>query len=118
MERLTNRYSDGTPFIPNCILQLTNGMTDVIKKLAEYEDLEEQGLLLRLPCKIGNLVYVIESECNGDFYDCHNHCEECRDFSRDVYSVSFSMELIDGFGNTVFLTKEEAERALAEMKGE
>ena len=38
MERLTNRYSDGTPFVPNVVLKLTNGMQDVIKKLAEYED--------------------------------------------------------------------------------
>lgn len=26
-------------------------------KLADYEDLEEQGLLLRLPCKVGDTVY-------------------------------------------------------------
>ena len=32
---------------------------DVIDRLAEYEDLEEQGLLLRLPCKIGTKVYNI-----------------------------------------------------------
>ena len=47
MGRLTDRYSDGTPFIPNYILSLTNGMADVIKKLAEYEDLEEQGRLIK-----------------------------------------------------------------------
>ena len=28
-----------------------------IQKLAEYEDLEEQGLLLKLPCKVGDTVY-------------------------------------------------------------
>lgn len=28
------------------------------KKLAAYEDAEEQGLLLRLPCKVGDTVYV------------------------------------------------------------
>ena len=30
---------------------------DYFKKLAEYEDLEEKGLLLRLPCKVGDKVY-------------------------------------------------------------
>ena len=30
-----------------------------LEKLAEYEDLEEQGLLLRLPCKVGSTVYAI-----------------------------------------------------------
>lgn len=33
-------------------------ISDVIDKLAEYEDLEEQELLLRLPCKVGDTVYV------------------------------------------------------------
>ena len=28
-------------------------LQEVLKKLAEYEGLEEQGLLLRLPCKVG-----------------------------------------------------------------
>ena len=31
----------------------------IIERLAEYEDLEEQGLLLRLPCKVGTKVYTI-----------------------------------------------------------
>lgn len=30
---------------------------NMIKKLAEYEDLEEQGLLVRLPCKVGTEVF-------------------------------------------------------------
>ena len=32
---------------------------DIILKLAEYEDLEEQGLLIKLPCKVGDKVYTI-----------------------------------------------------------
>ena len=31
---------------------------NMIKKLATYEDLEEQGLLVRLPCKVGDIIYV------------------------------------------------------------
>lgn len=30
---------------------------DVMNALAEYEDLEEQGLLVRLPCKVGTEVF-------------------------------------------------------------
>lgn len=30
----------------------------LINKLAAYEDAEEQGLLLQLPCKVGDTVYV------------------------------------------------------------
>ena len=36
--RFTNRYSNGKAFIMNCALQSTNGIEDVIEKLAEYED--------------------------------------------------------------------------------
>lgn len=36
----------------NCYIQ------QAFKKLATYEDLEEQGLLVRLPCKVGDIVYV------------------------------------------------------------
>ena len=32
---------------------------DVVGKLAAYEDAEEQGLLLRLPCKVGDTVYAL-----------------------------------------------------------
>lgn len=34
------------------------------RKLAEYEDLEEQGRLLRLPCAVGDAVYVL-AECKN-----------------------------------------------------
>lgn len=33
-------------------------ISDVIDKLADYEDLEEQGRLIKLPCKVGDTVYV------------------------------------------------------------
>lgn len=42
--------------------------TQEIKRLngviAEYERLEEQGLLLRLPCKVGDTVYLVDFEEN------------------------------------------------------
>lgn len=31
-------------------------------KLKDYEDLEEQGLLLKLPCKVGDTVHLIKSD--------------------------------------------------------
>lgn len=84
-----------------------------LDKLATYEDAEEQGLFLRLPCKVGDTVYVnvgknvskqrvqratIDSEWKIEF------CTRKRGFS-----------LFD-FGKTVFLTREEAEAKLAEMR--
>lgn len=48
-------------------------MADLREKLKCYEDVEEQGLLLRLPCKVGDTVYVdsailpiVDMECYED----------------------------------------------------
>ena len=49
---------------------------DVIGKLAEYEDLEEQSLLLRLPCKAGDRAYFIMNNSDA--------CSECPHYS-DFY---------------------------------
>lgn len=61
MKRLTHRYMDGTAWAS---LNLVSKMGEhecvglPITKLATYEDAEEQGLLIRLPCKVGDTVYV------------------------------------------------------------
>jgi len=36
--------------------------TACVEKLAEYEDLEEQGKLLKLPCAVGDTVYYADNE--------------------------------------------------------
>lgn len=62
MERLTERERniDGTGVAKE---EITDGLLKpfagkILAKLATYEDLEEQGLLVRLPCKVGDIVYV------------------------------------------------------------
>lgn len=49
-------------------------VAEYLKKFKEYEDLEEQGLLLRLPCGIGTIVYEVENNADA--------CSECSDFER------------------------------------
>ena len=41
----------------NCYDHSCDHINDAIKKLSEYEDLEEQGLLLKLPCKVGDILW-------------------------------------------------------------
>ena len=60
--RFTNRYSNGKAFIMNCALQSTNGIKDVIEKLAYYEDLEEQGRLIVLASNEDQL-RMFEDKC-------------------------------------------------------
>lgn len=45
-------------------LEATQALKEVFKKLYEYEEAEEEGLLLRLPCGVGDTVYVI-ANCNN-----------------------------------------------------
>ena len=59
-------------------------MADLREKLKEYEDLEEQGLLLRLPCKVGSPLYRVykkPTKCTAygaykEDYACQGCCEK------------------------------------------
>lgn len=69
MGRLTDRNSNGNYFYPKCF-EKCDGlgasskcdnceiMTSICEKLGKYEDLEEQGRLVKLPCKVGDIAYV------------------------------------------------------------
>lgn len=53
MERLTNSDKEIPTLVNNAEYWL-----EVYFKLKDIEDAEEQGLLIRLPCKVGDTVYV------------------------------------------------------------
>ena len=82
-----------------------------ITRLAEYENLEEQGLLVRLPCKEGSDVYCV---IDGAVPHIEKH----------TMSSIFALCMICGnkmlwlsdFGKTVFTTLEEAENKLKLLK--
>lgn len=91
-------------------------------KLREYEDLEEQGLLLKLPCKIGTKVhYISDVRCkyylSKDCFNCtgHEFANDCYEPIQTIEEYVFVVEMFEIFGRTVFLTKEEAEAALERM---
>lgn len=79
---------------------------DALNRLAEYEDMEEQGLLLKLPCKMGDKLWIIVTK------------------RPRVYSPEFSFvkaskltwnnlqQVLKGLKKTVFTSREEAEKAL------
>ena len=97
------------------------------KELKKYKDLEEQGLLVRLPVAAGTNVYVAASflDCIYDYEHCKAtqkwKCEEdipC-EYEKKKYHVKeieFNLSLKDAIGKTVFLTREEAEKKLKEME--
>lgn len=92
---------------------------DVIDKLAQYEELEEQGLLLRLPVPIGTTVY------NTTWWDDKYEIVTVngKKYSRSVRKhkvtkSTFGLLDIKEWGKTVFLTKSEAKQKLKEMESD
>ena len=132
MERLTTRNSMGVAVFKesyDCercgegLWRLPDyGNGSPTDKLAEYEDLEEQGRLLIPRFKRGDKVYIL-SHMTGRIseYIINVICAE--------EEIGYLVRLNKGFyftdyfferqiGKTVFITEEEAEAALEKMKGE
>lgn len=79
-------------------------------KLKEYEDLEEQGLLLKLPCKVGDTVYSIE------VYEIQEFVATRFDVDKNGIHAFHKNIYIGEMGNSVFATKEEAEQELKRLE--
>lgn len=133
MERLTERY-DITPDGESDVWVKQHDYISAARKLCDYEDLEEHGLLVRLPCKVGDDIYVIPSQSiyginivNGfeklnrvyhqhigsiTFFDDHWYVT-----SREEYGIYNEKVLNDiAYGITWFTDYKEAEKKLEEMK--
>lgn len=76
----------------------------ILEKLADYEDLEEQGLLVRLPCKVGTEVYYILGIPNK--------------MPCTIDKCVFELSDINKIGESLFLTCEEAEKKLEEIQND
>ena len=135
MERLTERERniDGTGVAKE---EITDGLLKpfaekILTKLATYEDLEEQGLLVRLPCKLKDKLYHFYGiDLEDNFVDVIS--DEiimevvATEFVIDSYEIAIKCitdwnspyEYLPAaeFDKTVFLTREEAENKLEEMK--
>ena len=89
----------------------------IFERLAQFEDMEDQGRILIPPCNVGDTVYVINSlwvseytvtsvYWDGIFFqfkaENEAHAEDCRYFS-------FFDERV---GKTVFLSREDAEKSI------
>lgn len=62
----------------------------VYRKLKDYEDAEEQGLLLRLPCGIGSDVYIIPSKINCGLNILSLHPENNKVYHQKVALITFT----------------------------
>ena len=94
----------------------------VYRKLKDYEDAEEQGLLLRLPISEDAPVYSIEYCCgknksNRSGMCFRGFCENCSDKAYYIRESVAKHCSICEINRSVFLTREEAEAKLKEMEG-
>lgn len=100
----------------------------VYRKLKDYEDLEEQGRLIKLPCKVGDTIYAVgvlgcETVEQYKVIKVDYHSNLATDRS-EFYIVAFSTSNPKAdigfydkeFGKNVFLTKSEAEAKLKELR--
>lgn len=135
MTRLTKISEIGNAYYPKCFEEPCCGMgeclddrcslmLDACKKLAEYEQLEEQGLLVKLPCKVGAEVFVILPR-DSHYTKCQIKKIEIRPtifgkicyFAEPVAKRGCCFRCFDNeFGKLIFLTSKEAEKKLEEMK--
>lgn len=94
-----------------------------VNRLRELAEADKDGRVVVLPCKVGQRVFAL--------LDTDKHLSEC-----EVKQIGLGNEIgfvgiepigargreygvsIKGFGKTVFLTREEAEKALEAMKDE
>ena len=136
MERLTKISEIGNAYYPKCFEKPCCGMgeclddrcslmIDACKKLAEYEQLEEQGLLVRLPCKVGDTVYrvnagakqpIIPMTVSEIHFLCYKNERAVRFDAIGKEDMGESCYRLEDIGRIVFLTREEAEKKLEEMK--
>lgn len=123
MERLTKTYSDGTHGASDnlpCGENSYDYKNLLLEKSGKYEDLEEQGLLLRLPYPLGTEYIYFVDEKDMDVYELDAEKIEVSmmPISKKVlYTVDCFEILFEDFGKIVFLTREEAEAKLKELRG-
>ena len=119
MERLTNSEKEIPTLVNNAEYWL-----QVYFKLKDIEDLEEQGLLLRLPCKVGDTIYEVSYE-NREFVIKEHIVKEFIYRTYRFPRIEIYCENENGFlvcnsigklDECLFLTQAEAEQKLKEME--
>lgn len=109
MKRLTKTYSDGTHGASDSLPCGENSYDYknlLIEKLGKYEDLEEQGRLVILPCKY--VYYIVDI----------NNPKYAMVMKRPIRELAiYEIEDIDKENYKYFSTKEKAEAKLKELRG-
>jgi len=118
LKRLTIRNSDGSISQPTDLK-----WAEALKKLAAYEDMEEQGRLYTMPCKMGDSAYVINGRSILEVYVISFRIHEWGSisvlllFDHPKKSGSYLYSVND-IGKTWYLNRADAEEAVKGAKNE
>ena len=109
MERLTRRSANGTGVYATPSgepVKWENNRHNVLQKLEDYEDLEEQGRLVKLPCK--DVYFIVDA----------NNPKYALVMRKPVRELAiYEIESIDKENCKYFSTEEKAEAKLKELRG-
>lgn len=111
-ERITSDFDAGKPW---SLIERDKPYSRVYRRLEEYETAEEEGRLVWLPCKIGDVLYlpidfqnrIYTGKCVGFEYSRMRRKWVVKVFTSEERN---SYEAFEHFGKTFFLTREEAEK--------
>lgn len=95
-------------------------LADCLTKFKEYQQLDKQGLLLRLPYPLGTeyIYFVDEKDMDVHELDAEKIEVSMMPISKKVlYTVDCFEILFEDFGKIVFLTRDKAEAKLKELRG-
>lgn len=111
MNRLTIKAPSGLIHLKD---NTEMSINEAIKKLADYEDAEEQGLLTTLPCKVGDTVYRPVPKT----YRIYTKMT-IKEILIDKDGIYFRTDgvsnwKIETIGESIFLTEEEAKQVIQE----
>lgn len=101
----------------------SDALIDVLRDIFTDEEIQAlaqakaDGRLVVLPCKVGEMVYFTQNICEYKHCDTHTRvvCCGCPDYAKNkfvIQSRAFTLMDLKDIGKTVFLTREEAEKAL------
>ena len=123
MERLTQTSNSGGIAFTfdldiTCQPSEARKILNLATKLKDYEDLEEQGRLVILPCKVGDTLYRLVPNLYREYVEI-----KIAQFVINKNGIYFTTDKgvswsADKIGKTVFLTQAEAEQKLKEMEND
>lgn len=127
MDRYTYRSKENPLWVGT--IDHSNGTesenSQCVQRLCELEDRIESGLLIELPCKIGDTVYLVHKVDDGEiYYTITVGKAECVNIDNSSHEIHIRYEGgltywhdFSDFGKEVFTDKSEAEAKLKELQG-